>query len=129
MNELLYAIIGFAVGSLLFGIICYFAGIAHRKRKAEGILGSAEEESKRILNDAMKAAEAKKKESLLEAKDEIHRLRTESEKEIRERRSEVQRQERRLQQKEETLDKKMDNMEAKEEKLQKREKEIEEKLA
>ena len=42
MNELLYAIIGFAVGSLLFGIICYFAGIAHRKRKAEGILGSAE---------------------------------------------------------------------------------------
>ena len=129
MNELLYAIIGFAVGSLLFGIICYYAGIAHRKRKAEGILGSAEEESKRILNDAMKAAEAKKKESLLEAKDEIHRLRTESEKEIRERRSEVQRQERRLQQKEETLDKKMDNMEAKEEKLQKREKEIEEKLA
>ena len=129
MNELLYAIIGFAVGSLLFGMICYFAGIAHRKRKAEGILGSAEEESKRILNDAMKAAEAKKKESLLEAKDEIHRLRTESEKEIRERRSEVQRQERRLQQKEETLDKKMDNMEAKEEKLAKREKEIEEKLA
>ena len=121
--------IGFAVGALLFGIVCYFAGIAHRKKKAEGILGSAEEESKRILNDAMKAAEAKKKESLLEAKDEIHRLRTEAEKENRERRSEIQRQERRLQQKEETLDKKMDNMEVKEEKLQKREKEIEEKLA
>ncbi|MBR6548447.1 MAG: ribonuclease Y [Clostridia bacterium] len=121
--------IGFAVGAVLFGLVCYFAGIAHRKKKAEGILGSAEEESKRILNDAMKAAEAKKKESLLEAKDEIHRLRTEAEKENRERRSEIQRQERRLQQKEESLDKKMDNMEVKEEKLQKREKEIEEKLA
>ncbi|MBQ6817977.1 MAG: ribonuclease Y [Clostridia bacterium] len=129
MDNYVWLAIGFAVGALVFGIVCYFAGIAHRKKKAEGILGSAEEESKRILNDAMKAAEAKKKESLLEAKDEIHRLRTEAEKENRERRSEIQRQERRLQQKEETLDKKMDNMEAKEEKLQKREKEIEVKLA
>ncbi len=127
--DMLSLAIGFAVGAVLFGLVCYFAGIAHRKKKAEGILGSAEEESKRILNDAMKAAEAKKKESLLEAKDEIHRLRTEAEKENRERRSEIQRQERRLQQKEESLDKKMDNMEVKEEKLQKREKEIEEKLA
>ncbi len=122
-------LIGFVVGAVLFGIMCYFLGIAHRKKKAEGILGSAEEESKRILNDAMKTAEAKKKESLLEAKDEIHRLRSEAEKENRERRSEIQRQERRLQQKEESLDKKMDNMEAKEEKLHLREKEVEAKLA
>ncbi len=129
MNNYVWLAIGFAVGAVVFGIACYFAGIAHRKKVAEGILGSAEEESKRILNDAMKTAEAKKKESLLEAKDEIHRLRTEAEKENRERRSEIQRQERRLQQKEETLDKKMDNMEAKEEKLQAKEKEIEVKLA
>ncbi len=126
----MYAIIiGVVIGAVVFGIIGYIGGIVHRKRKAEGILGSAEEESKRILNDAMKTAEAKKKETLLEAKDEIHRLRSEAEKENRERRSEVQRQERRLQQKEESLDKKMDNMEAKEEKLQKRAREIEERLA
>ena len=110
--DIVSLIIGFAVGGLIFGIVCFFAGISHRKKKAEGILGSAEEESKRILNDALKNAEARKKESILEAKDEIHRLRTESEKENRERRSELQRQERRLQQKEEALDKKIDNIAA-----------------
>ena len=127
--DILALLIGFAVGGLVFGIVCFFAGISHRRKKAEGILGSAEEESKRILSDAIKNAEAKKKETILEAKDEIHRLRTEADRENRERRSEIQRQERRIQQKEEALDRKTDNMEQKEEKLQKRAKEIEEKLA
>lgn len=72
--DIVSLLIGFAVGGLVLGIVCFFAGISHRKKKAEGILGSAEEESKRILNDALKNAEAKKKETILEAKDEIHRL-------------------------------------------------------
>ena len=126
--DIVSLLIGFAVGGLVFGIACFFAGISHRKKKAEGILGSAEEESKRILNDALKNAEAKKKETILEAKDEIHRLRTESDKENRERRSELQRQERRLQQKEESLDKKTDNIEKKEDALRARQKEIESRL-
>ena len=120
---------GFAVGALVFGIICFLLGIRHRKNKAESIIGSAEQESKRILNDALKNAEAKKKETILEAKDEIHRLRNESDKELRERRSELQRQERRIQQKEETLDKKIENLEHKDEKLTQKLKDAERRLA
>ncbi len=118
----------FAVVALVIGIICFIAGSAHRKKVAEAQIGSAETEAKRILSDAMKTAEAKKKEMVLEAMDEIHRMRTEADKENRERRSEIQRQERRLQQKEETLDKKLDNLEVKEEKIQARQKEVEQKL-
>ena len=120
---------GFIVGALVFGFICFLLGIRHRKNKAESIIGSAEQESKRILNDALKNAEAKKKETILEAKDEIHRLRNESDKELRERRSEVQRQERRIQQKEETLDKKIENLEHKDEKLTQKLKDAERRLA
>ena len=65
-----------------------------------------------------------KKEALLEAKDEIHNLRQETEKDLRERRAEVQRQEHRIQQKEEVLDRKTDALEVKEEKLSQRSKEI-----
>ena len=92
-------IAAFIVGALVFGFICFLGGIRHRKNKAESIIGSAEQESKRILNDALKNAEAKKKETILEAKDEIHRLRNESAKELSERRSEVQRKESKKQQK------------------------------
>ncbi len=120
-------VIAAVVSGLVCGIICFVLGSIHRKNKAEAAIGSAEEEAKRILNEAMKNAEARKKETILEAKDEIHQLRTEADKEIKERRSEVQRQERRLTQKEESLDKKLDNYEKKEEKLNQRMKEIEEK--
>lgn len=105
-----------------------FAGIQIRKNTAEKEIGSAEEEAKRIVADAIKTAEAKKKEVVLEGKDEVHRFRTESEKEIADRRKEVQRQERRIQQKEESLDRKLDNMELKDEKLNKKLKEANEKL-
>ena len=97
-----------------------FLGIAIRKNTAEKEIGSAEEEAKKIVADAIKTAEARKKEVVLEGKDEVHRFRNESEKEISDRRKEVQRQERRIQQKEETLDKKLDNMERKEEKVNKK---------
>ncbi|MBP5618516.1 MAG: DUF3552 domain-containing protein, partial [Clostridia bacterium] len=96
-----------------------FGGI-RRKKKAEAVIGSAETEAKRILNDAYKTAEAKKKEAVLEAKDEIHNMRSEAEKELRERRGEVKQQEHRLVQKEESLDRRAENLAKKEEQLTER---------
>lgn len=118
-----------AVASLLIGISAgVYLGIQRRKKIAEAEIGSAEQEAKRIVSEAIKTAEAKKKEAVLEGKDELHRLRSENEKEIADRRKEVQRQERRIQQKEETLDKKLDNLEAKEEKVSKKLKDADAKL-
>ncbi len=120
-------IIGGAVAVVL-AFIGFFVGMSYRRKSDDKAIGSAKDEAKRILSDAIKTAETKKKELLVEAKDEVLRLRQENDKELRERRSDIQRQEHRLQQKEENLDKKIDNLEIKEEKLQKRAKEIEEKL-
>lgn len=118
-----------AVAALLIGISSgIYLGIQRRKKIAEAEIGSAEQEAKRIVSEAIKTAEAKKKEAVLEGKDELHRLRSENEKEIADRRKEVQRQERRIQQKEETLDKKLDNLEAKEEKVSKKLKDADAKL-
>ncbi|MBQ8434700.1 MAG: DUF3552 domain-containing protein, partial [Oscillospiraceae bacterium] len=82
-------------------------GYELRKKEAEAIFQSAEAEGKRIIGEAIKDAERKKREHLLSAKEEIHKSRIELEKEIKDRRSEVQRSERRLIQKEENLDKKL----------------------
>ncbi len=118
------------VAALLVGVaIGVFAGIQIRKSTAEKEIGSAEDEAKKIVSDAIKAAEAKKKEVILEGKDEVHRFRNESEKEISDRRKEVQRQERRIQQKEESLDRKLDNVEKKDERVNKKLKEADQKLA
>ena len=111
------------------GAVCFLAGVAHRKKTAEFTIGSAEQEAKRIVSEAIKNAEAKKKEAVLEGKDEIHRLRNESEKELNDRRKEVQRQERRIQQKEETLDRKIESLENKEEVLNNKIKQAEERLS
>ena len=59
--------------------IAFLLGIEHRKKEAESAIGSAEQEAKRIVSDAIKTAEARKKEVVLEGKDEIHRQRTEAE--------------------------------------------------
>ncbi|WP_312641599.1 ribonuclease Y [Hydrogenoanaerobacterium sp.] len=118
-----------AVVALLVGaVVAFFLGIAYRRKVAEAELGSAEEEAKRMLSDAIKAAESKKKEAMVEAKDEIYKMRQDAEKDVKERRSEVQRQERRLVQKEESLDRKIENQEKKEEILQSKIKDAEEKL-
>ena len=82
------------------------------------MIGSAEKEAERILEDAGKDADSRKKAALVEAKDEIYKLRSEAEREIKDRRGEISRQERRIQQKEENLDRKNDNLERKEEQLQ-----------
>ena len=96
------------IALVVIGIVCFFIGITYRKKVAEKEIGSAEEEARRIINESIKGGENKKREMLLEAKEEIHKSRTEYEKEVKERRSEIQKQERRLQQKEESLDKKLD---------------------
>ena len=113
---IILCIAGFVVGALVF----FFIGSAWRKKFAEKEIGSAEEEAKRIINDAIKSGESKKREMLLEAKEEIHKARTEADRENKERRADLQKQERRLQQKEESLDKKLDNHEKKEEELAKK---------
>ncbi len=110
----------FFIGAIVF----FFVGVAYRKKVAEREIGGAENEARRIINEAIKSGENKKREMLVEAKEEIHKSRTENEKEIKERRSDLQKQERRLQQKEESLDKKMDAFERKEDDLRKRQQAI-----
>lgn len=116
------------VGAAVSGVIFFRQGIAYRQKQAESIMGSAKKEAEKILADADKEAESKKKTALVEAKDEIHKLRSDAEKEIKDRRYEISRQERRIQQKEESLDKKNDNLERKEETLQNKIKKAEENL-
>jgi len=101
------------------------AGFIFRRTLAERQIGSAEQEAKRIVDEAAHDAESKKKEVLVEGKEEIHRARQEAEREIRDRRRELDRIERRIQQKEEALDRKMDNLEHKELALGDKEKDIE----
>ena len=129
MIELILTGLGaLVVGGGISGFVAFKAGVSHRKKSAEATIGSAEAEAERILKEANASAESRKKETLLEAKDEIHRLRNESERELKERRNEVVRQERRLQQKEESLDHKIENYEAKEEAIAKKQKEIDSRL-
>ena len=113
MDILIPILVG--VAALAVGIL---VGFLIRKKIGEAKIGSAEAEAKRILDDSIKNAEAKKKEILLEAKEETLRLRNETERELKERRSEISRQERRLNQKEENLDKKTETLERKNEQLE-----------
>ena len=108
------AIVGCAAVGIGLGFVL---GVGYRKKFAEREIGSAEQEATRLINEAIRSGESRKKEMLLEAKDEIHKSRTEYEKEVKERRAELTKQERRLQQKEETLDKKAENFERKEEEM------------
>ena len=91
------------------------------KKNAEGTIGNAEEKAREIIDEALKTAENKKRESLLEVKEESIRTKNELDKEIKERRAEAQRYERRVQQKEENIDKKADAIEKREASLAARE--------
>ena len=95
-------------------IISYNRGIAYRKKSAEAVLGSAEEQAKAIIAEAEKSATAKKRELMLEAKEENQKLRADFDKEVKEHRADINRQERRLDQKESNLDRKTENLEKKE---------------
>ena len=123
------AVVIAVVVGVVAAAIAFFCGISYRRKVAEQKLGSAEEEAKRIINDAIKTAEQKRREAAIEAKDEVFKLKAEAEKEIRERRSEVSRQERRIDQKEENLDRKTAALEQKEEEQKKRAELVEARLA
>ena len=92
------------------------AGIvtAYHKKVTEAKIGNADEKAREIIDEALKTAEAKKREGLLEVKEESIRTKNELDKEIKERRAEAQRYERRVQQKEENIDKKAEAIEKKE---------------
>ncbi len=109
-----------AIGVLVFGAAMFAVGVLYRKKVAEREIGSAEEEATRLINEAIRSGESRKKEMLLEAKDEIHKSRAEHDKEVKERRAEISKQERRLEQKESALDKKTEAFERKEEELNRR---------
>ena len=79
----------FAVAAVVF----FLLGIRYRKRVAEKEISSAEEEATRIINEAIKSSESKKREALLEAKEEILKNRSEYEREVKERRADLQKQE------------------------------------
>ena len=109
-----------ALGYVAAAAVFFAVGVVYRKKVGEREIGSAENEATRIINEAIRSGESRKKEMLLEAKDEIHKSRTEYEKEMKERKAEISKQERRLQQKEDTLDKKSDAFERKEDELNRR---------
>ena len=120
------------VASVVVAFIAWTAAIAYRTKTYESKIGSAEEKSREIIDEELKTAETKKREALLEAKEESLKTKNELEKETRERRAELQRYERRVLSKEENLDKKSDAMEkreaglaAREEALNKRNAEVE----
>ena len=112
--------------AVISAVVFFFLGITFRKKVAEREISSAEDEATRILNDAIKSAESKKREAMVEAKEEILKNRNEAEREIKEQQQDLKKLEKRIQQKEETLDRKIDNAEKKEETLNRKIKEAEE---
>ena len=114
---------------IIIAIVALAAGGAggyfYRKNNMEKKLGQTEEYAKNLIEDATRKADEKKKEAVLEAKEEVIRLKNELDKEIRDRRSEVTRAERRVNQREEQFDKKLDNLEQREEQLNEKYKEAE----
>ena len=117
MFKLIHIILAAVAAFVVAAIVFFLLGIVYRKKVSEKEISSAEEEARRIINDAIKSAERKKREALLEAKEEILQERSEYEKEEKQRRSDLQKSERRLQQKEEALDRKVENIERREEAL------------
>ncbi len=114
---------------LLLNIASFFAGARYRKKIAEAEIGTAEEHAKVILAEAEKNAQAKKRELMLEAKEENHKLRNVLDAEIKDRRREISQQEKRLNQKEENLDRKTEALEKKEQSYTQKFNELEKKQA
>ena len=127
MSQILIVVL-VLVAAAVAGALGFYLGGENRKRTAEAKIGSAEEEAKRIVNDAIKTAEQKRKETIIEAKDEAFKLKSDADKEIKDRRAEITRQERRIDQKEEALDKRTAQMERKEEDLKRRSETVEARL-
>ncbi len=110
-----------AIVAVVLVVVTWFAAIAYRKNIAEAKIGRAEDKAKSIIDEAVRAAEEKQREVLLNAKEEALKIKNESEREVKERRTEVQRMEKRVLSREENLDKKTDAIEKKEQSLASRE--------
>ena len=115
------------VSSVVFLIVGLLIGYLLRKNVGESKIGSAEQKAQNLILDAENAAENIKKEKILEAKEETHRLKSDLENEIRDRRKEVEKSERRILQREENIEKKLENIERREDGLSKRERSMNEK--
>ncbi len=129
MTDIIIAVV---ITIVVTAIIVWFAAITYYKKGVEAKIGSAEARSNEIIDEALKTAETKKREALLEAKEESLKTKNELERETKERRTELQRYEKRVLSKEEAVDKKSDMLEkkenalaAKEEQLTKRRAEVE----
>lgn len=114
MPNIIAVVITAVVVAVVTSIIAVFATKSHMKKVSDEKIGSAEERARTIIDDAVKAAEAKKREAMLEVKEESIKTKNELDKEIKDRRAEIQRNERRIVQKEENLDKKLEAIEKKE---------------
>lgn len=128
MSSIIVPIIVGVLCAIIFGVLGFVLGGEHRRKTSEKEIGSATQQATKIINNALTEAEATKKARLIEAKDEIHKLRHDADKEIRERRSEVQKQENRLNQREEYLDKRADSLEKKNENIGVKQKRLDDKL-
>ena len=128
MSSIIVPIIVGVLCAIIFGVLGFVLGGEHRRKTSEKEIGSATQQATKIINNALTEAEATKKARLIEAKDEIHKLRHDADKEIRERRSEVQKQENRLNKREEYLDKRADSLEKKNENISVKQKQLDDKL-
>ena len=124
-------IIAVVITLIITAVAVWFISTEYHKKVANTKIGNAEEQARGIIDEAVKNAEDKKREAMLEIKEETIRSKNEIDKEIKERRNEIQRNERRIVQKEENLDKKLESIEkreasfrAKEEDLKKQKVEI-----
>ncbi len=116
LSTLVWVIIVVAV-FVIAAIAGFAAGNAYRKNVAEAKIGKAEDKAKDIIDDALKAAESKKRDILLTAKEDALKTKNEIEKEVKDRRTEIQHMEKRVLQREENLDKKSDTLERREQSL------------
>ena len=124
---LIITIVIAVVVAAAMSVIMFFAGSSHQKKVYEEKVGGAEQKSREIIDEAIKTAESKKREALLEVKEESLRSKNELDKQIKERRNEITKSERRITNKEESLDRKLDALEKREHSLTQKEESLKEK--
>ena len=107
-------IIAVVITLLVTAVVVYCVTTAYYKKVTEAKIGNADEKAREIIDEAVKTAETKKREAMLEAKEESIRVKNDLDKEVKERRAEIGRSERRIVQKEENLDKKLEAIEKRE---------------
>ncbi len=122
--SLLVMLIAVLIAVIVSAVVSALIALSVHKKKVAKKIGNAEEKAREIIDEALKNAEAKKREGLLEIKEESIKAKNELDKEVKERRAEVQRSERRIQQKEESVDKKLESIEKKENALAAKEEEL-----